>query len=100
MDGLTKGLLWSLGVLAVVWTVANVVMLAQMPGGCPMCAVMGRDQGGAGMTMPNNTVMGGAWMWWMMATTAITWIVMVALDAVFIFLVASRIYGRRSPTRP
>lgn len=92
MSKFNNMLLWSLGLLAIVWTVSNVVMMLQMPAGCPMCDAM-RGQAG-GMAMPNNTVMDGAWMGWTMATTAITWIVMIALDAVFLFLVASRFYGR------
>ena len=89
-----RQLLWVVSSLAVIWTVVNVVMLFAMPGGCPMCMTMTASQGGGAMEMPNGTVMGGSWMGWMMLTNALTWIVMVILDAVFVYLSATALPRR------
>ena len=95
MSTSARRLLWLTSTLAVIWTIVNVVMLLAMPGGCPMCVAMGRGQAGnGGMSMPNETVMGGPWMGWMMLTTALTWIVMVILDAAFLYLIASALSSR------
>lgn len=91
---MTRGLrtaLWGLSSLAVLWTVSALVMAGMMGsmmgsmtgGGCPMC----------------EPGMGGGMMG-MMLTMGLTWVVMLGLDAVFVYLVATALRGRGHSTAP
>ncbi len=84
---MTKGLrtaLWLLSSLAVLWTLLALVGWFSMGG------MMGRgSMGDGGMMGMMGGMMGG-----MMLHMGLTWLVMLGLDAVFVYLVVS---GRRAP---
>ena len=72
---MTKGLrltLWILSSLAVLWTVIAVVGFL----------AMGGMMGGCG-------TMGGGWMVGMMLATTLTWVVMLGLVGVFVYLIVT-----------
>lgn len=120
---MTRGLrtaLWGLSSLAVLWTVSALVMAGMMGsmmgsmtgGGCPMCelgmggGMMGRGAAGqaagaapGGGGMMGGGMMGGAMMG-MMLTMGLTWVVMLGLDAVFVYLVVTALRGRGHSTAP
>lgn len=112
---MTRGVritLWILSSLAVLWTVSALAMAGGMMGGtCPMCGMgmggggmMGQDAAGPQGMMPDggmggaNGMMGG--MRWMMLTMGLTWLVMLGLDAVFVYLVLTTMRQRRSTSAP
>ena len=91
--------LWLLSSLAVLWTIGALVMGVAMMGGmmggaCPMC---GTGMDGAGM---GGSGMGGGGMMWMMLTMGLTWLVMLGLDAVFVYLIVTEVRRRRSADVP
>jgi hypothetical protein len=84
---MSKGLritLWVLSSLAVVWTVSTLVGLAGMR--TMMSSGMMRP-GGTGETMPG--MMGDGMMMGMMLHMALTWIIMLGLVGVFIYLIVT-----------
>ena len=77
---MTKGLrltLWILSSLAVLWTVIALVGFLAMGG------MMG------GGMMRDNTMMGGGWMVGMMLEMTLTWVVMLGLVGVFVYLIVT-----------
>jgi uncharacterized membrane protein len=87
---MSKGLraaLWILSSLGVLWTIVAITGLftAGMRG-CPGCAAMMRS---GGMMGGSSMMMGG-----MMAQMILTWIVMLGLDALFVYLLVT---SRRRP---
>lgn len=81
---MTKGLrltLWILSSLAVLWTVIALVGFVAMGGMMGDSGMMGgMHQGG---------MMGGAWMPGMMLHMTLTWLVMLGLVGVFIYLIVT-----------
>ena len=96
-----KGLrtaLWVLSSLAVFWTALAVIgmvgMGAMMHGG-----MMGtREPGGTTDGMMGNGMMGGSMMIGMMLHMGLTWIVMLGLVGVFIYLIVTARRHADSPT--
>lgn len=116
--------LWILSSLAVLWTVSAAVtagtMMDSMDGSCPMCRMMsGGGMMGSGAArhggmmadsgtsstsasmgegMRDGGMMAGMMegMMWMMFTVWLTWLIMLALDALFIYLVVTAVRGRRA----
>ncbi len=118
---MTKGIriaLWILSSLAVLWTVGALVMAVamggMMGGACPMCGLgmgggmMGQGAGGRGGMMSDTAMRGGmaggGWMMggmmWMMLAMGLTWLVMLGLDAIFVYLVVTALRRRRSAGLP
>ena len=115
--------LWILSSLAVLWTVSALVMAGSMGaitagGTCPMCGIemsggdvtsaASPDGSGQEGTTPGGApgdrgsvsgMMGGGMamgsMMWMMLTMGLTWLVMLGLDAVFVYLVVMAVRSRR-----
>jgi hypothetical protein len=100
---------WILSSLAVLWTVGALAMTGLMMSGaggaCPMCGMMmgggmmGQGGGATGTATGGGGMMGGAMtggMMWMMPMMGLTWVVMLGLDAVFVYLVVSALRARRS----
>jgi uncharacterized membrane protein len=86
-----KGLrttLWILSSLAVLWTIIAVICLAGMAG-----TMGGRMMRPEGMEGTMNGMMGGGVMMGMMV---LTWIVMLVLVGVFIYLVVMALRSRRT----
>ena len=79
------GLLWLLGAMSVAWTVLAIMLLVRAPADCAVCQLVVRGHVGPEV---------GAWSTWMMAATALNWIIMVMLDIVFAYLVALSVYNR------
>lgn len=103
---MTKGLrltLWILSSLAVLWTVIALVgfvaMGGMMMGGCGMMGsgmmrdstMMGGMMGDSGLMggMHQGGMMGGGWMVGMMLATTLTWVVMLGLVGVFVYLIVT-----------
>jgi hypothetical protein len=102
---MTKGLrltLWILSSLAVLWTVITLVgflAMGGMGGGCAMMSggmmrdstMMGGMMGNSGMMggMHQGGMMGGGWMAGMMLHMTLTWLVMLGLVGVFVYLILS-----------
>lgn len=78
-------LLWFLGGVSVAWTVLAILLLARAPADCPVCSLVVRGHVGPAA---------GEWGTWLMAMTAINWIIMVALDIIFAYLVVTSLYRR------
>ena len=75
--------LWVLSSLAVLWTVLTIIGLVGMVG-------MHRGMmGGQGSDGTMSGMMAGAMMMGMMVHMALTWIVMLGLDGVFIYLIVT-----------
>lgn len=101
---MTKGVritLWILSSLAVVWTVAALGIGGTMmlDGTCQMRG--GVDMGASGMAAQgagdDSATMGG--MMWMLVVMGLTWLVLLGLDAVFIYLVVTTIHTGGGLTR-
>jgi uncharacterized membrane protein len=84
MDRGLRTALWVLSSLAVFWTIIALIGLAVM--GATMSGGMMRPGGMGGMM---NGTMGGGMMMGMMFHMALTWIVMIGLVGVFIYLVVT-----------
>lgn len=95
--------LWILSGLAVLWTISTLVMVGSMGGimeGCPMCRMMsgsgmmtaGADSVTMGAGMIRGTMPG---MMWMMLSMGLGWLVMLGLDAVFVYLIVGAARHRR-----
>jgi hypothetical protein len=103
MTGGVRITAWILSSLAVLWTVGALAMTGLMMSGaggtCPMCGMMGQGGGASGGTTSGGGMMGGGLMggmMWMMPMMGLTWVVMLGLDAVFVYLVVSALRARRS----
>ena len=83
MDKFLGGVIWLLGGLSVVWTVLAIVLLASTPADCTVCSVVVRGHVDSAA---------GDWAMWLMAQTAINWLVMTFLDVIFVYLVAASLY--------
>ncbi len=94
-----KGLrttLWILSSLAVLWTVLALIGLFRM-GGMMGGGMMGGGMMGGGMMgdsgmmggMRGGGMMGGGWMAGMVLHMTLTWLVMLGLTGVFIYLVVT-----------
>ena len=108
---MTRGVriaLWLLSSLAVLWTITTLVMMGSMAatmGACPMCRMMMTGSGmmqpgasaGADSVAMGSGMMSGAMpaMMWMMLSMGLSWIVMLGLDAVFIYLIIDAVRNRR-----
>ena len=79
------GLLWLLGGMSVAWTALAIVLLARAPAACALCELVVRGHVGPEV---------GPWSTWMMAATALNWIIMVMLDIAFMYLVVVSLYNR------
>jgi hypothetical protein len=96
---MTKGLrltLWILSSLAVLWTVITLVgfvAMGGMMGGGRMrdSTMMGGMMGDSGMMggMHQGGMMGGGWMVGMMLHVTLTWLVMLGLVGVFVYLIVT-----------
>jgi hypothetical protein len=96
---MTKGLrltLWILSSLAVLWTVITLVgfvaMGGMMSGGRMRdSTMMGGMMGDSGMMggMHQGGMMGGGWMVGMMLHVTLTWLVMLGLVGVFVYLIVT-----------
>lgn len=102
---MTPGLrraLWVLSSLAVLWTVLALIGCFTMGGmmgmgargGQGMMGMMGGDS-----TMSAHHGMGGMMMGGMMLHMGLTWLVMLGLDVVFVYLLASSRRARRAGER-
>jgi hypothetical protein len=80
--------LWILSSLGVLWTItATAGLFTAGMMGCPGCAAMMR---GGGMMGGSGMMMSG-----MMLQMILTWIVMLGLDALFVYLVVTSRRGHR-----
>jgi hypothetical protein len=87
---MSKGLraaLWILSSLGVLWTIVAITGLFAGMMGCPGCAAMMR---GGGMMDGSRMMMGGT-----MLQMILTWIVMLGLDALFVYLLVTSRRGHR-----
>jgi hypothetical protein len=87
---MTKGLrltLWILSSLAVLWTVIALVGFLAMGG--MMGGGMMRDNTMMGGMMGDSGMMGGGWMVGMMLEMTLTWVVMLGLVGVFVYLIVT-----------
>lgn len=84
--------LWVLSSLAVLWTLLALVGWLSM-GGMQCCGMMSGEAMSGGMVGMTGGMMGR-----MMLHMALTWLVMLGLDGVFIYLLVSRGRDRRDGT--
>lgn len=99
MDKVTRTLLWTLGVLAAFWTVANVVAAGQTPADCPACPAMTAGLGQIGAMAPGPAGTAGAWTVGTTLVALTTWLVMIVLDATLLSLIVTAIYPGRGGIR-
>ncbi|MBA3346039.1 MAG: hypothetical protein H0T44_12235 [Gemmatimonadales bacterium] len=107
---MTKGLrtaLWVLSSLAVLWTLLALIgwfsmggmMGRETMGDSGMMGMMGGDSTRAAGRGMGGMMMGGKMMGGMMLHMALTWLVMLGLDGVFVYLLASWGRSRRVAER-
>ncbi len=103
---MTPGLrraLWVLSSLAMLWTILALIghstMGGMMGGMMGMGTMGGQGMMGGDRTMGAHHGMGGMMMSGMMLHMGLTWLVMLGLDGLFVYLVASGRRGRQAGER-
>ena len=89
---MSKGLrltLWTLSSLAVLWTLLSLTLLAGMVG-------MMADSAIHGGMMNSGRMMGGGMLMTGMLNMALVWLVMLGLDGLFVYLIATRRVPRQA----